>query len=220
MEGAGKLALPTSLQVCAPCIRTQADCYPCRVSKVGSQQIRWDCCGPPRLERFVALRILGARQSPFEACRQSSNLTGPCQPSNLTDTCPDHYNFWAAARHGFVFGKESGRCVRRRICAIDRRIRMMTVTPRVRHIIVKSVYAMRLSCRGAVGKATTTDCKNDIVSSWLLFLGGYRIWLNLLLCVTCNTAIIGDEATGTRSRFVSCIQSHTGIAAAAAIASS
>jgi hypothetical protein len=78
---------------------------------------------------------------------------------------------------------------------------MMTVTPFVRHIILKTVYAMRLSCRGAVGKANTTDCKNDKVSSWLLFLGGYRIWLNLLLCVTCNTAIIGDEATGTRSPF-------------------
>jgi hypothetical protein len=61
-----------------------------------------------------------------------------------------------------------------------------------------------------------------MVSSWLLFGGEYRMWFYVLLRVARNAAIIGGEAdwsTGTRSRFVSCIQLLSSIAAAAAIAS-
>jgi hypothetical protein len=112
---------------------------------------------------FRSVEDSWARQSPFEACRQSSNLTGPRQSSNLTDTSPDHYNFWAAARHGFVFGKESERCVSSQVYAIDRRMRM--IGDSVRHIMVKTVYGMGLSCSGATGGAIAINCNKDIVSS-------------------------------------------------------
>ena len=101
------------------------------------------------------------------------------------------------ARHGYVFEKESERCVSSQVYAIDRRMRMMMAThpaheSEIRHMKVKNMCAIRLSCSGATRRAIAKTAKRiqfrlgyNAVSSWLLCGGGYRICFHVLLRLVC-----------------------------------
>jgi hypothetical protein len=175
----------------------------------------------PRSRTFRSVaNYWDATNAVLKAYGRYSKLVSSCQSSNHTRSsrllcfsghCKAPIPFWKGIRTLLVFATI---CDRSSHC-------MMRWIGSPHH--VKNVHAMRLSCGGATRRLIATNCEKGLVSFSLLFGEGYRMWARVRVRSVwrCHqkSAVIQAELTGTRSRFVSCVQLLGSIAAVAAIGS-